>query len=869
MPTPALPKTDWPVVGRAGEQEILARAWQQTDGQFVLLAGAAGIGKTTLLGDALRQLSARFEPRTLAFGRARPPGNLPFGSLIDAVRMVLAQHEPTTWPDLPRPWAQALATFLPELADLEVARLPPSPQLVLEAWSLLLRGLGPRLVLAIDDLHWADEATLGFLADRLEHLRDSGQLIVAAARSEDIDDNAFIGQLLGRAQRLDVLVRIQLQALATGASDALVRSLGYVLPEPVATAVTRRAAGHPLFLVELARAAHADDNSAGVVARLPESIRALVLDQVRRLSADGQAALRALSVLGASSLSLLSKILDWPADRAVVAVGAAVRAHMVLESPTDGGLTFSHDLMREAVATSLTLTEQRLLHRRAAEAWSEVAESDAAARVANHFLEAGEQAAALPWLLQAAEADLLHATPELAAVRFQRAVDVATDLDRQLELQHALRGLGRAELGVGRVESATRAFESARVAARLERNRAAELEALSGLVEAAVARDAIPDGLTLFRRMQSLPVVPGDAAAERALVHATMGCMVLFGLQRSLVGEGREHIRNGLQLATRLGDAHSARVLESDLVDFTTHVQGPWPEALQAHERLDDHFCAAWLLIWMGQSANAVPEANVAMALARRAADYSAVANSQVFLGTALGLRGDYVSGFQLLEQAPNAARAYSQQTRLWRAGFRILLARELGLWPMVVRDAREHAEVAASMGGIEGPFAGVVEAARLQACAYVGGDASDALVKLRARAKTLVQADYIVDRLAARLAEADLWLRIGDPRRALIAADQLAKIAQQLGAAREVAHAARLRALAAHGLDQSAVAHEALSQAIRLASEVGEPSLRWRVLEAAAILSPGPTAERARMTAFEAIRSQLPAELVPMFHGS
>jgi hypothetical protein len=307
-------------------------------------------------------------------------------------------------------------------------------------------------------------------------------------------------------------------------------------------------------------------------------------------------------------------------------------------------------------------------------------------------------------------------------------------------------------------------------------------------------------------------------------------------------------------------------VLESDLVDLSSHIHGPWPAALRDHQRLDDHFCAAWLLCWMGRARQAVAEADVAIAQARRGADYSAVALGHVFLGTALGLEGDYAMGFRLLDHAPAAVAAYSQQIRLWQTGFRVLLARELGLWPLVEVDTRQHLELIQRMGGAAGPFMGIIEAARLTAAAVLGGDPWSAMEQLRERAERLVHPDFSVDRLAARLAEADLAICVGDPVRAMQSAAALAEVALGLGARRELAHAARIRALAAHRLGDGEVAGAALGEATALMEEVGEPSLRWRVLAAVAEVQPGPASDRAAATTWEAIRAQLPEPLASMF---
>jgi hypothetical protein len=183
--------------------------------------------------------------------------------------------------------------------------------------------------------------------------------------------------------------------------------------------------------------------------------------------------------------------------------------------------------------------------------------------------------------------------------------------------------------------------------------------------------------------------------------------------------------------------------------------------------------------------------------------------------------------------------------------------------------DTRQHLELIQRMGGAAGPFMGIIEAARLTAAAVLGGDPWSAMEQLRERAERLVHPDFSVDRLAARLAEADLAIGAGDPLRARHAAAALGEVAHGLGARRELAHAARIRALAARRLGEAEAASAALAEATALMQEVGEPSLRWRVLDAAAHVHPGPANERVALAAWEAIRSQLPAPLQAMFEAA
>jgi DNA-binding SARP family transcriptional activator len=858
---PAFTPPPWDFVGRDSELVAIREAWREAShgrGGLLLVAGEAGIGKTRLVQEAIGRLDP--PPSTILVGRARPGAAIPYGPLVGAVRRVLAVLPPPAWPALSPPWGSALVAFLPELGDIEPAGEVRRQQ-VHEAWMLLLRAFGPRVLLVIDDLQWVDDATLAYLADLSDRLAESALLVLATARAGDIGIETTVGGLLAEAERRGVVRRLRVDRMSAAESTRLVRAVGGQLTVEYAEQLSQRGAGHPLFLVELTKTAGAAGFAlAGLT--LPDSVRTLIADQTRRLSSDTRTLLQALSIFGSAAPRLLAEALGWPDERVAAAAAAPLRHQLLVEAGTT--LNFAHDLMQEAVAADLTGPIRRLWHRRAAEALSRDANPDTAGQAAEHYLAAGDVAAALPLLLTAGEIDVRRAAPDAALSRFEQAAALAQQLGRDLERLRALLGLGQARLGAGYPDAAKESYTTARTEAQALRNIGAEIQAITGLIGVAFARDALPECLDLFHQALALPIPPGDEAAERALIQATALLMPLYGTFRPMWGEGREHFQRALQLAQRLGESETANLLADNLLFLTTLTRGAWPAAVAEHRRLGRHLGAGWILLWMGRARAAVPELEAAITVARRGTDMMEVAAAQQKLAVALTLIGDYQSGLRLLDQTLQTP-AFREHARVWHSLYHLIVARELGLWQVVRAGAQAYREALSMMGIPDMPTLGIVEAARLHAEAILG-DPQAALEQLTARAEQLTHPDYTLDRLMAYVAAADVALVAGQPAHALRAADAAIGLAEAIGALRDLAHAHRIRARAAFLLDDMESAESAIARARELAAEIAEPTLHWRILQTDAEIHPGSASARALLTATEGIRAQLPVELQPLF---
>jgi eukaryotic-like serine/threonine-protein kinase len=240
---------------------------------------------------------------------------------------------------------------------------------------------GP-IVLVIDDLQWADADGLAVLAELMRPPRPPRVLLVATTRMPSHGDPtppALRGQ--ARLVRLD--------ALPASAARALASSLlaGETTRDEMAAAIADEAAGHPLYLAELARRARRA-RPDGAHLRLDDVIR----ERVRELDATGR---RLLELCAVAGRPLAPTVLAAAAaiDPREIADALSLLRGIDLVQVDSAGIGPFHDRVRLAIADALAPGDVRALHRRLAEAHETLATGDLDALV-EHWRDAGQGATA-------------------------------------------------------------------------------------------------------------------------------------------------------------------------------------------------------------------------------------------------------------------------------------------------------------------------------------------------------------------------------------------------------------------------------------------------------------------------------------------
>jgi DNA-binding CsgD family transcriptional regulator len=504
------------LIGRERELAELAGAFdaaREGAGGIELLSGEAGVGISRLAAEALGR--SGFDTLT---GRAREGGTPSYGPIAAALRDCVRAH-----PDLPTrcgPLGTHLALLLPELGE---APAGASPDTLVEAiaGAMSARSQQAPTALFLDDLQWADTATLELLPRLDERIEGERVLILATYRSDEIQSSHALRRLRNTLRRRRRLREVALGPLTRTETAALIERIVGADPSPeLIDVVYTQTQGFPLYVEELTgalaegrRLMPADKGmglAPGEAVPIPESVRDAVLLKIDALSADARTLVEAAAVLGTSfdmdevfRLAGREGGFDELVERGIIRETGSGRA------------AFRHAITREAVLEEVGWTQRRTLHRTAAGMLS--ASGAPPEVIAGHWLEAKAFDRACEALLESAERSRrLHAFKD-AARAIDRALSVWPDGQHEHERVGALESLAHCAQLSGHFSEAVRALREvaghplvvADGARRAEAQRAlATVYQLQGAWERTVeVRRAAADGFEAAG-------LPGEAAVE-------------------------------------------------------------------------------------------------------------------------------------------------------------------------------------------------------------------------------------------------------------------------------------------------------------------------------------------------------------------
>jgi DNA-binding CsgD family transcriptional regulator len=505
------------LIGRQREQaelDVALAAARGGGGGIVLLAGEAGIGKTCLLETCLGRSGL------LALkGQTSEIATPPYGPVVAALRAYLRAHPGGLAGR--GPLAPYLALLLPELGPPPDHTDPAAlVEAICHAFAAIARDTPAALVL--EDLQWADNATLELLPARASALAQERLLIVGTYRSDEIGRGHAVRRLRNDLRRARLLREIAVEPLDPAGTTALAtRVLGQPPGAALAAALYERTEGVPLFVEELAGALalrgrlRASDTGIELVPGthlpIPDTLRDAVL---LRLDGLPDAALRLLHLA-----AVAGRTFD-PALVAELAGGAdgfdALLEHGLLVEVEPGRAVFRHALTREATYGDISWVRRRALHRQIAERLEAQAAPPLA--VAQHWLAAKEPDRARAALLLAARnACAIHAYHDAAGVT-QQALELWPDGVEDVQRLDVLDSLGHCAQLCGMLPEAARAWREVAdgrrqrgelwACAEAER-KLANLAELQGHWERAlVAREAAAQAFAASD-------LPAEAAAER------------------------------------------------------------------------------------------------------------------------------------------------------------------------------------------------------------------------------------------------------------------------------------------------------------------------------------------------------------------
>lgn len=365
---------------RTRELSVLGECFEAVQsssrGRVVLIGGEAGVGKSTLLQ---RFCEERRESARILWGACDPLFT-------------------------PRPLGPLLAVA--EGAGGELEEVVASGVMPHEVVAALARELRARAasVFVLEDVHWADEATLDVLRLLARRMETVPALIVASYRDDELDRAHPLRIVLGELATSRSVARLKLAALSPAAVAQLAE------PHAVdADELYRKTAGNPFFVVE-ALAAQAEE--------IPDTVRDAVLARAARLSPRAKRLLEAVAVVPPQAELWLLEAL---AGETIDGLDECLTSGMLTSEPA--GVGFRHELARLAVEESIALNRRVDLHRQALAALADPPGSAPdLARLAHHAEAAGDVDAVLRFApAAAARAASLGAHRESAA-QYARAL---------------------------------------------------------------------------------------------------------------------------------------------------------------------------------------------------------------------------------------------------------------------------------------------------------------------------------------------------------------------------------------------------------------------------------------------------------------
>jgi DNA-binding CsgD family transcriptional regulator/tetratricopeptide (TPR) repeat protein len=363
------------LAGYAGEA-------RRGDGRLVLVAGEAGVGKSALVEALARDLPDARWSWGACDGLFTPR---PLGPLFDL--------------------ADQLGGDLLELCRCQAARE--------ELFRALLRQVsepGTLNVVVVEDVHWADEATIDMLRFVGRRIKNASVLLIATFRDEDLAAGDPLRAALGELGRQGCTRRVELAPLSAGAVRQLASPAGLDADE-----LYRLTGGNPFYVSAVI--------AAGVT-EVPAAARDAVLARVVGLSIQGRAVLDAAALAGArADLRLVQWVTDCPPSAVDEVLASGLLA-------ADGGwLRFRHEIARLAAEQAIPAYRQGAIHARILQALLALGCEDDA-RMAFHADCAGDGEAVLRYATSAAHRAAGLASHQEAAAQFGRALRFVAGADR-------------------------------------------------------------------------------------------------------------------------------------------------------------------------------------------------------------------------------------------------------------------------------------------------------------------------------------------------------------------------------------------------------------------------------------------------------
>ena len=476
-------------VGREKELERLRKAFDNAfagHGGLVMLVGEPGIGKTRTTQEL--ETYAKMRGAQVLWGRTHesagaPPywpwlqaGNQYAAAHVDDLATIIGPHMPPgTVAELTRifPWLLTGPNAeLPEAAaDPEVAQFR-----LFDAYASYLRAIANQapLVIALDDLHWADKPTLQMLQHIARELSRMRVLIVANYRDTDITRQSALSETLASLNRESGFDRIVLRGLSREEVAAYIKARANVEPRrEVLDRIFEETEGNAFFLSEvvnlMAQEGTLTKTSISDIA-IPDGVREALGRRLNRLSEETNELLQIAAIIGRDfTYDTLTLLGDRDEDALLKMIEEALEARVIEETDQPGRYRFTHAQMQETLLAELSTTRRVRLHGQVGEALERrygAHADERAGRLAMHFAEAATLSPrfsdkAAKYSGTAGRQALAQSAYPEAARHFRAALSAREGQEVDAEMAGLLHNLGESALHNGEPVEAWRSLRQA------------------------------------------------------------------------------------------------------------------------------------------------------------------------------------------------------------------------------------------------------------------------------------------------------------------------------------------------------------------------------------------------------------------------
>ena len=454
-------------------------------GRAFLVAGEAGVGKTRLV-EALVQDVELTEVQAVVGRCWQPRAAPPFWPWAQVLDACVAGLPDDALEHHLGPGAADVAVLVPQLARRLPGVVPAPPSAspdarlrLFESVTAFLHNVASDggLLVALDDLHAADEASLRLVLHVVERVGRSPILLVGTYRDADVRSVPHLHRAIaaiGRYGRRLVLAGLD----GHDAAALLEDTMGEPVEPALADEVQLTTDGNPFFVQEIARLLRTETGGRGTP--VPEDVHDAVGRRLATASPPVSEALEVAAVISRPfDLALLGTVSGFGTEALASALDEARALDVIVPTGT-GRWWFSHELVHETLYDRVRISRRVVLHRRVAEVLENQRGIDATAGVAelaHHFFEAargGDGVKAQQYCGLAGDAAMATLAFEEAAIQYGRALEalaVAPPVDER-ERHRLLMCLGRAYLRLGDLGQARdcqrRALKSARAVGSAE-----------------------------------------------------------------------------------------------------------------------------------------------------------------------------------------------------------------------------------------------------------------------------------------------------------------------------------------------------------------------------------------------------------------